>query len=485
MPQDITRCQIFTPPEIVKEILDQVGYTQNLYNKKVLENSCGDGAFLFEIVDRYIVDGLNNKLSLQDIIKGLEQDIYGMEIDEVHYNTCLNNLNKLCAQYKIFDVNWNILLVDSLQFRSEYKFDFIIGNPPYITYSQLLAETRQLIKNNFITCKQGKPDLYYAFIENSICNLAEKGKLAYLIPNNVFKNRFADKLRQYILPYLVEIIDYRTQKLFSNKLVSSAVIICENNNNTADIKYTDKECNTTRMLSKENLVNKWVFSKPYMIEKRNEYNDIRQFSDDFKIMCSIATLCNKVFIITDYIDHANSIETGEYTIEKNILKQAVSPRSCTLKRLELLIFPYYYVENKLHKYSEKEFIQQFPNAYKYFENNRQILIGRTSDKNAKIFEYGRSQSLEYLNQDKLLISTMITKKVKVHKLNKDQIPYAGIMFFPKTDLSLDIAEKILASAEFLQYVNGIGINASGGTMRITAQDVKLFTYSLKNIMEQL
>ena len=35
-------CQVFTPRSIVIEILNQVGYIEKLYGKKVLENSCGE-----------------------------------------------------------------------------------------------------------------------------------------------------------------------------------------------------------------------------------------------------------------------------------------------------------------------------------------------------------------------------------------------------------------------------------------------------------
>ena len=75
-------CQVFTPYNIVVEILNQVGYIEKLYGKKVLENSCGDGAFLVEIVDRYIIDCLKQNFSKDKIIYGLENDIYGNEIDE-------------------------------------------------------------------------------------------------------------------------------------------------------------------------------------------------------------------------------------------------------------------------------------------------------------------------------------------------------------------------------------------------------------------
>lgn len=37
------KCQVFTPADYVEELLDSVGYTENLYGKRILENSCGDG----------------------------------------------------------------------------------------------------------------------------------------------------------------------------------------------------------------------------------------------------------------------------------------------------------------------------------------------------------------------------------------------------------------------------------------------------------
>ena len=49
-------CKVFTPINVVKKMLDILGYKENLYGKKILENSCGDGSFLVEIITRYIED---------------------------------------------------------------------------------------------------------------------------------------------------------------------------------------------------------------------------------------------------------------------------------------------------------------------------------------------------------------------------------------------------------------------------------------------
>ena len=41
-------CQIPTPREYVKTMLDLAGYTEELYGKTILENSCGEGGILVE-----------------------------------------------------------------------------------------------------------------------------------------------------------------------------------------------------------------------------------------------------------------------------------------------------------------------------------------------------------------------------------------------------------------------------------------------------
>lgn len=468
-------CQVFTPRNIVIEILNQVGYIEKLYGKKVLENSCGDGAFLVEIVDRYIVDCLKQNFSKDRIIYGLENDIYGNEIDRKHKANCIDNLNKVAQKYNINCVKWNIVQSDFLKSSISEKFDFIIGNPPYITYSDLNKTTRSFIKKNFIVCSDGKPDYYYAFIEMSIKALADDGKLAYLIPNNIFKNRFADRLRVFMLPHLSVIIDYTTEKLFENKLTSSAIIICNGSHHNNDIQYVDKVKNREIKLDKTNLTHKWIFKKKEVTKE----NKKRKFGDDFSAMCSIATLLNEVFILKNYEEYDKYILADGYKIEKAILREAVSPRSLQYARKEFLIFPYSYRENNsLLHFEESEFIQQFPGVSSYLKSFIERLNRRDKDKNSKWFEFGRSQALSHLNQEKLLLSTLITEEVKIHHIAKNQVPYSGICIYQKGDLSLDIAEKILKSDEFLNYVYDIGINASGTTMRITASDIKNFEYTL-------
>ena len=83
-----TKCQVFTPNDYVRELLDSIDYTDNLYGKKILENSCGDGNILVVIIQRYIDDCRKHGLLDSQIAIGLENDIYGVEIDPIQYNKC-------------------------------------------------------------------------------------------------------------------------------------------------------------------------------------------------------------------------------------------------------------------------------------------------------------------------------------------------------------------------------------------------------------
>lgn len=144
---------------------------------------------------------------------------------------------------------------------------------------------------------------------------------------------------------------------------------------------------------------------------------------------------------------------------------------------EYIIFPYDYVDGKLRRFETEEMLARYPGAIKHLKKYKDRLKLRDSDTTSKWYEYGRSQALDNLNQKKLLMSFIVTNKVKVYELEKDVIPYSGIYIVPKAELDLSIAKKILESDEFLEYVNDIGIYVSGSSLRITANDIKNFDIS--------
>lgn len=468
------KCQVFTPKNYVEELLDSVGYIKNLYGKKILEDSCGDGNILVAVVQRYIDDCVMKGLSKSDIKKGLSRDIYGVEIDPEQYNKCLDNLSIVLQRNKIESVNWKIFNADYLRWNEACDFQFVVGNPPYITYSELDKDEQQYVKENFTTCEKGKFDYCYAFIEKSVRCLAKDGKMAYLVPSSIFKTVFGEKMRNFIKPYLREIRDYTLANMFDDALVKSAMMILDMENQSPIFRYQNIDHNEQRLILRNELNKKWFFTT-------NDLVGTVRFGDYFQVAHVVATLLNEAYVLKkdmyQYVDGVY-ISNGK-KIEREVVRETATPRSIRYNKEEKIIFPYSYKDGALVRYSEKEFLDKFPGANAYLNDFRKQLDKRKSDKKALWFEYGRSQALAGLNKEKLLISTVITDKVTAYLLNESCIPYAGMYIVPKTDnqvYGLEDAKAILESEEFMKYVERVGVHISGSSLRITSRDIENYMF---------
>ncbi|MFR7927951.1 MAG: Eco57I restriction-modification methylase domain-containing protein [Mediterraneibacter faecis] len=371
-------------------------------------------------------------------------------------------------------VRWNIVNEDYLKWECDRKFEFIVGNPPYITYQELDEENRDYVRKKFSTCEKGKFDYCYAFIERSVDSLSDDGKMSYLIPSSIFKTVFGKKLRSYIKPYLQEIYDYTQDKMFDDVLVKSAIIIINKSITNNEMIYYDMANEDKIYINTENLTNKWFFTK-------NNIPGTRRFGDYFQVAHVVATLLNEAYVLKE----ENCQDINEFyccngkKIEKKVVRETATPRSLRYKKREKIIFPYDYKNGKLIRYSTQQFNTQFPGAVNYLNDFREQLDERESDRNALWFEYGRSQALAGLNKRKLLISTVITEKVVVYMLKKKCIPYAGMYIVPKADnktYKLEDAKEILESDEFMKYVQDVGIHISGTSLRITSKDIEEFKF---------
>lgn len=468
------KCQIFTPNDYVNRLLDIVNYTDCLYGKRVLENSCGVGNVLVVIVERYIDDCRKHGFTDSKIREGLEQDIFGVEIDSVTYNQCILNLDELIKRKGLSSVQWKVFNADYLKWDYPESFDYVIGNPPYITYNELTEVERDFVKKHFASCKKGKFDYCYAFIEKSLNCLAVDGKMAYLIPSSIFKTVFGANLRSIMKPYLSAVFEFAQDKMFKDALVKSAIIFLDKAT-VKDTIFRYQLCEQNMIeISRSNLTDKWFFD-------RNVQAGKKRFGDYFKVSHVVATLLNEAFVLKNdsYQGKGDYFICQGIKIEKSIIRNTATPRSLRYKREEKIIFPYFYDGDILKRYTQEQFIALFPGANSYLNLFRKKLDERKKEENALWFEYGRSQALNGLNRPKLLISTVVSGKPAVFLLRKDCIPYSGMYVVPREDnatYNLDFAKKLLENDSFIKYVSKVGIHVSGNSLRITSKDIENFMF---------
>lgn len=468
--------QIFTPDRYVEDMLNRIGYVKNLVGKTVLENSCGQGNILVPIVNRYIKDAKMQGLSNEHIAESLSRNIIGFEVNREQKEKCIEYLDKICSSNGIKNVQWDIREEDFLTYNAnEIKASFIVGNPPYITYHDMTEDERLYLREHYIVCKKGRFDYCYAFIEASINALKPDGKMIYLIPFSIFRNRYARELRNFILDGITEVVDFTGEKVFPGITCSVAFLLYEKGKDRDKILYEKRETDEKMMIQKSHLCQdnkKWVFQK--VIDGRE------QFGNYFDVCNSVATLLNEAFLIQPVKEDEQYFYVEEQKVEKEICLKAISTKSEKRKSEEqqYIIFPYKRKEEEIYNYKEKEFKRLYPYAYQYMRQFEKKLKDRKSDKNAQWFEYGRSQALKELWKEKLVLPMVITRQARVYRGDEGAVPYAGYFITQKKDscYTLDDAVRILQSIEFYQYVKMVGTPTTETSYRISVDDIKQYRF---------
>ena len=450
-------------------MLDLAGYKENLYGKKILENSFGEGNFLVEIIERYINDCKKHNFSNDDIMNGLSKDIYGFEIDEEIYNRCLDRIRIVLDKNGLKYKKMNLFNDDSLVSHLK-EFDYVVGNPPYISYKELNHDERIKLSESFESCKKGKFDYFYAFTEKSINALKTGGCLVYIIPNSIFKTVFGKQLRHIIMNNgLIEVIDNFNEKVFENASVSPSIIKVIKGYN-GKIQYIDSRSSEEKSFPREYISSqdKWVFKNGFSPVDKN-----KSLGNKYTIGNAVATLFNKAFVIKQWVDYNdNYIKVNDHLIEKKLLRVGASPKNLIHNKKELIIFPYQYVNNKLVRYTSEEFSVKFPEGNKYLMQFKKELDERDSDKNSSWFEYGRNQALRNMNKPKLLLSILVTNEMKTFYLDEKVIPYSGIYISINSKEEYAKLKKEIESKRFLDYILSIGVKTEGNSRRITCTDLK-------------
>lgn len=170
----------YTPKRVVDELITslQVGDSDK-HGLSICDPCCGTGNFLISVASKY----------------GIAVDIYGQDIDPI--SVCIARINLfimdigLTADY----LREHIRCGDSLLNAFDFKFDVVLGNPPW--GSVLKDERLELYKQCFVlACGKGV-EAYDLFIDKSLSMLKSGGSLAFVLPEavlNVASHRGVRKL---------------------------------------------------------------------------------------------------------------------------------------------------------------------------------------------------------------------------------------------------------------------------------------------------
>jgi len=408
----------------IEDILSVIDIENNIFSKKILEPSCGQGIFLLKlIVDIYSY--CPNDIFISTFIS---KNIYFIDIQEEMINKTKNNIRIL--YYFLFDKKYTgtfngyvsdfttkrakaLSLFDNNEnnFEDLYNtFDYVIGNPPYVTlYGRRDKKENEEQRIKYLrsykqfpdNIKNGKINLVMLFLEHSLDFLKTTGKLSFIIDVSFFETAY-----KYTRKYLLEntTIDELHTNITNFDVASGQIILklTKSKSNNNEVKIIDNKS-----------------KKSYYILQSNWYN----MNDEYKFRYN----GNQTFkLISDKIMQKKEKNILELFPNKNL-------RTCVMllnmedeftfihrsKEKEYLIYPYYQgsksLSDKFGTFSFSKYFYYNKTLQDDINNKLKIELEKQGIKNKK--RLGLGETIIYDNPKifirqsaKEIIASLDTKK---------------------------------------------------------------------------
>lgn len=416
---------VYTPHWLVDLILDESDFTGA--SGRILDPACGDGAFLRAAVERVVKNCGKRGAALRRI---LETNVCGVDLDGAALAQCAQGLSQIAARAGIAKVEWNLLRADSLaQATAESlreRFDFVVGNPPFVRIQNLGEARRRALQSEWKFCASGSTDLYIAFFELGLRALKNGGRLGFVTPNTWLKTQTARAMRKHFRArkLVQSILDFEHWQLFEGVTTYSLVAVLRKGapQESFALAKGDSQGGLRRLgataideMDDEN----WILAAPADIEKlralRQNRVPLESIAD---IHVGITTLSDRCYIFRaprfeGEIAHLRHPFSERPTpIESALLRPIVKAsilKSADDDQRRYALFPYR--ENgdgRRRLIGEDELAARYPLAHAYLRSVKPALDARDKGRPnpAGWHAFGRSQGIDTSFGEKILTSPM-------------------------------------------------------------------------------
>lgn len=241
------------------EYLYWAHWQQTLESIKVIDPSCGSGAFLVAAFDVFAPYYRELAHALRRLYPGsleefngdraiLTHNLYGVDINAGAVEIAKLSLWLKTAKpgHKLDSLDGHLICGNSLRFEPDKKsrwaserfgwnttfkeilgkggFDVVLGNPPYVRM-EILKPWKPFLSANYAVAAE-RADLYAYFYEIGLRLLKPAGGLGYISSSTFFKTAAGEPLRRYLLKHaaLQAVVDFGDLQVFEGVTTYPAIV---------------------------------------------------------------------------------------------------------------------------------------------------------------------------------------------------------------------------------------------------------------------
>ena len=455
-----THGRIYTPDYIVYNIFDLAGYRgEKILKKHVIDNSCGDGAFLTLIVKEYCEEYLKLSDDLATLKKELEKYIHGIELDDEEAFKCKENMKTVALSFGV-EFEPDVLCANTLDVHKfDGKMDYVLGNPPYVRVHNLGDSYTQI--KTFKFAEGGMTDLYITFYEVGLNMLNKNGVLSYIAPSSWFTSVAGGNMRKYLQDnnLIASICDLKHFQPFNATTYTCITTLSYKENKKIKYHLYDGElCKPVHLVDLTykdiNIEDSFYFATKEELKTLKKIIGTFVLGNEVEVKNGFATLADDIFI-------SNKFDFKSKWIIPCYKASTAQWKEC--------IFPY-----KNGKLISIEELKQDRLLFEYFSSNEEIMSKRSLDKGTLWFGFGRSQGINDVAKERIGINALLrdVSDIKTEIIKPGRGIYSGLYIL--TTIPSETIIRYIKSDEFVKYISLLGKYKSGGYYTFSSKDIKKF-----------
>ena len=489
LPSERERGAVYTRQETVDFILNLVGYLPDLplHQYTLLEPSFGSGDFLVRAAERLVTSYLRTS-GLDTAVDDLRSAIIGIEIDPAAAAETVGRLTELLSRFG-FDLEQTCSLLGAWLRNDDFlladirsRFDFVVGNPPYVRQElvpdRLMAEYRSRYETIY-----DRADLYIPFIERGLKLLKAGAVLGFICADRWMKNKYGGPLRAlvargYHLKYYVDMVD--TQAFLSDVSAYPAIfVISRERGGKTRIAHRPRVeapvldalaaalaggegVSSVPVVEVGNVING---SEPWILDSLDQLNIVRRLEASFPLLEEVG--CKVGIGVATGADKAYVARFDELDVEPDRKLPLVTTKDIVSGAVQWLGLG---VVNPFNDDGTLVDLDSYPKLKRYFEERRAVIAGRNCAKRNPHAWYRTIDRISpaLLKEKKLLIPDIKGEANVVYEAGL-YYPHHNLYYITSAEWDLRALQAVLRSGIARLFVGVYSTQMRGGYLRYQAQ----------------